>query len=215
MTGSVDPKTGNRNAGLSEMIANGITTGKVYDNIVEKVEIVSAALAEAKKELATLENNEAEQLANLAVNLDYRLAQIKADTLNAVMLTLQERLNLLSRESISGDKQSDAQVAFERTSIALAEARKELVLLESQLGYDRLAMDLDYQVAQEKVDNLNVRMEALTYNLSLLQGGRIDPSEITGYLVAGKSTIPYPVVPGRRQARNFKRQVDCQGNAII
>lgn len=199
LTGYINPETGNYMTGLVELMADGVTQGTVYENVMEKIEAVSVALAEAKKEIAVFDSNPGE---NLVKNLDYRLTQIKVDALNAELVILQERLTLLSRESINRDSQSDTQAAFERTSVALAETRSELKILESQVGYDQLAIDLNYQVAKEKVDNLNDRMEDLARKLSLLLGERAEPSDITGHLVAGKPSIPYPVLPERPQARN-------------
>ncbi len=186
--------------GLAEMIVNG-DTGPVYEDRLEKVETVSAALSEAKKEISILEEVNSSEYQSM--NLDYRLAQTKVDSLNAVLSTLQERLTLLFGESINGDSQAEAQATLERTSAAVVETRKELATLENEMGYDRLAVDLNYKIAQEKVDNLNERMEGLIQNLSLLQGERAVPSEITGYLVAGKPGIPYPVLPERPPAFNI------------
>jgi len=201
MTGWTETSGGEvkRTVGLAEMIVNG-DTGPVYENKLEKVETVSTALAEAKKEIAVLEVNSSK---HLAMNLDYRLAQTEVDTLNAVLSQLHERLTLLSGEMIDGDNGSGAQEAFDRTSAALAEARKELAIMEKEMGYDRLAIDLNYRIAQEKVDNLNNRMEALIQKLSLELEERTVPSEITSYLVAGKSGPPYPVLPERPQPLNI------------
>ena len=98
--------------------------------------------------------------------------------------------------------------------MTLAEARKGLAALENNLGYDRLAVDLEYQVAQEKVDNLSERMEGLTDRLSLLIGENVEKSEVTGYLVAAKPSMPYPLLPERPSAKNTLMMGAIAGIAI-
>jgi hypothetical protein len=181
--------------GLAEMITNGITTGTEYRERLEQIQTVSAALAEARREIAAIDNDSS---GNLTMSRDYRLAQFKVDTLNAELSTLQERLNLLSSQSVNGNSQLDTQTAFDKVSVALAEAKEGLATLESQLGYT----DLDYRIAQDKVNNLDNELANLTTKLSSMLTENVDSVEMTDYFVMGNPSIPIPVLPERVRARN-------------
>ncbi len=188
--------------GLAEMIANGDTSSTEYTNALKKIETTSKALDDAKKELNNLQNQSTQD--QKPASPDYQIAQIKVDTLNAQNSVLQEKMRQLYQQILAeeqGGEQLDLQSVFNKTSAALAEAKKKLSDLESQLGYDRLATDLDYKIAQDKVNNLNTRLEDLTQQLGSLVGGNVNPTE-TDYLVAGNPTIPSPVLPARGRARN-------------
>lgn len=186
--------------GLADMIARGVTTGTTYKETVEKVETASAALSEARRELAILESQSI--INNSAEDLEYQLAQDEVNALNMELSVLQDRLTALSREIIVKENQPDTQEAFERTSAALAEARKELTLLASQPGNEHLSKDLEYRVLQQKIDTLNSELATLTEKLSSLLGDNIDTEEITGFLVVGRPSIPLPVIQERIRGRN-------------
>ena len=197
MTGYVDNNSGSWIIGLAEMIVDGINSGTVYENRIKEVETTSEALAESRRELNNLETQMGR---NSPSTLEYRLAQINVDILSSELSALQERLALLGTVSVTGENPVDMQSDITKIAAALSETKNELTILEEQLGYDRLAVDLDYQVAQEKVDNLNEKLEDLTSKLSSLVGEHIEASEITGYLIAGKPSIPFPLLPERPKA---------------
>jgi LPS O-antigen subunit length determinant protein (WzzB/FepE family) len=85
--------------------------------------------------------------------------------------------------------------------VAIAEAKKELSDLENQSGSSSLAQNLDYQLAQDKVTNLNARLENLTEQLGSLIGVSAETT-VSDYLVAGNPSTPVPVLPERGRARN-------------
>ncbi len=190
----------NDTTGLADMIARGITSGTMYVETTKKVEKVSTALAEAKKELAILESQLGGGISE--VDLDYYIVQAEISTLNTELSVLQVRLIELSRERTQGQNQPDIIVAVERTSIALAEAKKELAILESQSGGDSLAIDLDYQVAQAKISNLNRELANINEISTSLLGDNTDAEGLTDYLVAGNPSLPVPILPERARARN-------------
>jgi hypothetical protein len=188
--------------GLTQLIAAGITSGIEYENIMLEIETTAKALAEAQMEYDDLVNNTNES--SLATNLDYQIAQIKVDMLTSELQALQDKLIPLYTQIINlndENGQSDSQIAFDRISVALAEAKKELETLEYQLGYDPLVAGTDLGLAQEKVNTLNSRLTELTDQLGTLIGEDTESLE-TGYLVAGNPSVPSPVLPERSRARN-------------
>jgi ABC-type phosphate transport system auxiliary subunit len=186
--------------GLAEMIANGDTTSADYIYRQKKVETISNALAEAKKELASVTSQETP---DLSTNADYQIASIKVETLTAELTTLQDNLGKLYQQILDEERadQTDLQTAFSKSSEALASAKTEFSDLEKQLGYDHLAADLNYKIAQDKVDNLDTRLTDLTKQLGDLVGNTSYSSD-ADYLIAGNPTIPSPVLPERGRARN-------------
>jgi len=194
MTGDIET------TGLADMIASGITTGFTYTDLLEKVETAGAALSEARKELAILESQAVSD--SSAENLEYQLTRARADDLSLELSVLRDRLTVLTREILEEEGQPDIQAAFEMTSTALSEARKELAILESQSGNGNSAENLEYQFTQAKIRNLNDKLADLTMKLSFLIGGNVNPAEITDHLIAGNPSMPTPVLPERMRARN-------------
>jgi hypothetical protein len=192
--------TQTRIIGLAEMIANGDTTGPSYTALLEKIDTISQALADAQKKLIDIQSESTQMTMSLA----YQLVKIKTDTLSTQLSILLENAGQLYQQIVAteqGIAQPDTQTVFDKTSAALAEAKVELEDLERQLGYDRLAVQLDYKVAEDKVVNLNARLGDLTEHLGSLVGDNVESSE-TDYLVSGNPTTPYPVLPERGRARN-------------
>jgi hypothetical protein len=185
--------------GLTEMISTGITSGIAYENLMLKIETTAEALAEAQREYDDLTSPQVS-----TTSLGYKIAQMKVDTLTTEFQALQDKLIPLYNQIINLDEgtgPSDSQLAFDRLSIALAEAKKELETFEEQVGYDSISADTNLAAAQDKVENFNYRLEALNKELADLIG--IDVESIdTEYLVAGNPTIPSPVLPERSRARN-------------
>jgi len=194
MTGDIET------TGLADMIASGITTGLIYTDTLEKVETAGAALSEARKELAILESQSGSD--SSAESLEYQLTRARADDLSLELSILRDRLTVLTREILEEESQPDIQAAFEMTSAALSEARKELAILESQSGNGNSAENLEYQFTQAKIRNLNDKLADLTMKLSFLIGGNVNPAEITDHLIAGNPSMPVPELPERMSARN-------------
>jgi hypothetical protein len=189
-------------AGLAQMIANGDTSSTEYFALSDKVNTLSLALANAQKELDNLVKQSTE--VQVSDSLNYQIALIRVDTLNVEMSALKDEVRQLYQQIIDeqrGAPQQDPQSVLVKISEALAEAKKNLENLEIQLGYDRLAVDMDYTIAQDKVTNLTGRLGDLTDQLGALIGGGDELSE-TDYLVAGNPSTPSPILPERGRARN-------------
>ena len=188
--------------GLTEMIATGITSGTAYDNLMLKIETVAEALAEAQQEYDDLMKRASQQ--DPTATLEYQIAKIKVDSLTAELQTLQEKLIPLYDQIMSldgGNSQSDSELAFDRISVALAKAMKDLEELEKQLGYDQVSANTEILAAQDRVNTLTARLEELNIELTALSGYNIESLE-NEYLVAGNPSIPFPVLPERSRARN-------------
>ncbi|HEY98265.1 MAG TPA: hypothetical protein G4O16_08835 [Dehalococcoidia bacterium] len=188
--------------GLTEMIATGITSGTAYDNLMLKIETVAEALAEAQQEYDDLMKRASQQ--DPTATLEYQIAKIKVDSLTAKLQTLQEKLIPLYDQIMSldgGNSQSDSELAFDRISVALAKAMKDLEELEKQLGYDQVSANTEILAAQDRVNTLTARLEELNIELTALSGYNIESLE-NEYLVAGNPSIPFPVLPERSRARN-------------
>lgn len=188
--------------GLNQMILAGTTSGIEYENLMLNIETTAEALAEAQKEYDDLVSRTTQQPSTL--NLDYQIALIEVNTLTAQLDLIQDKLVLLYGQIINLDEengQSGTQTAFDRISIALAEAKEDLNALEKQLGYDPLVADTELMIAQDKVNNLNFRLAELNEQLGALVGSDIESLE-NGYLVAGNPSVPTSVMPERSRARN-------------
>jgi hypothetical protein len=189
-------------AGLAEMISNGDTTSKEYTTAVSKVEATSKALVEAKNERNNILNQYSQN--QTISNPDYQVLQIKISTLNAQQTTLRAKVAQLYQQLLNSegkDTQAEAQTLFSNTNLALIQAKKDLDAMEKKLGYNRLSSNLDVKIAQDKVDNLNSRLETLTKQLGSLVGGNANLLQ-TDYLVAGNPSHPFPVLPERARAKN-------------
>jgi hypothetical protein len=186
--------------GLAEMISSGATTDADYQNTLKKVETTSVALAEAKKEMTVLNAHASDNMTSM--NLDYQLAQIKVNNLEKQMTRLTDKLNLLSSEETSGDSQLGIQATFDRTSLALAEARKELAVLTSQASENITSLNLDYQLAQAKVNSFQNQLTNLNNSLSSSLVDKSGSVEVTDYLSVGKPGLSLPVFPASMRGKN-------------
>jgi hypothetical protein len=181
------------------MIAIGDPTSAEYTTALKSVETTAKNLADAQKQLSEL----LAKTAQTVLSQDYQLAQIKLDTLNTQQTTLTTRLSQLSQQILNADttdNQTNTQAQFNKTSLALAQAKTDLDALETQVGYDRLTTNLNLSIAQNKVSNLNARLLTLTQQLGSLVGGDINSLE-TDYLVAGSPSAAFPVLPTRAKAK--------------
>lgn len=201
------------NPGLAKLIIDGDTMDEPYISVMNKVQITSDALAIAKKELEIIKTP---VTSNQTTNSpEYEIARIRIDTLKTQQSTMRDKLAQLYQKMSGFEENNDREyieTIFNKTSLALTEARQELNNLESQLGYDPLSSDLDVKIAQEKVSTLNTRLETLTLQMSSLVG--TTSSSPVDYLVAGNPTVPYPVLPERARARNILMMGAIVGIAV-
>lgn len=186
--------------GLAEMIVSGISAGTTYTNTLKKVEAASAALSEARTELAILESQSGD--GRSAVDLDYEVAQSKVNNLNMQLSALKERLTILALVGVNKENWQEAQTSFDRISEALSEARTELATLESLESSERFALDLEYQVAQTKIDNLNRELTRLGEVLSSSFGSTTDVLEAIDFLAVKSPSQPLPILPDRMKLRD-------------
>ena len=174
---------------MTEMAVQ-IAVGKSGKSVGEDINRISSALVEARNELDFLESQSGD--GGVAENLDHQLAQATVDNLNMEIYALRERLVSLVNESAPQEYEQDIQMIFERISIALAEARNELAILESQSS-SISAEDLNYQMAQAKVDNLNRELILLNDKLSSSLVSNTETSEEIDFLAVGNPSMPVPV----------------------
>ena len=189
------------NPGLVHLIATGATGTTGYIDTQKQVDKISEVLVQTQNELATLQS----QSGSITLENDpaYQLALANVDSLKDQQSALRQRLTSLALDGRLEDSQPSTQAAFEMTSAALAEAKKEMAALkDSQSGSDSLVENLDYQVALNKADNLNKQLATLTGQLSSMVGDTFNPADVTNYLAAGNPSMPLPVMPARMRVRN-------------
>ncbi len=173
-------------------------TGNSYKNTLKAISRINSTLIYTRKELATLENTSSDS--DLVLDSDYLIARAEVDNLNMELTALIERLTMLARESVGVGEvisSSDPQAAFDRVSVALAEARKELATLDNTSVTDSVAADLDYQLAQAKIQSLNKELTALNTKLISSLVSSNSGVEIADYFAVQKPDAPTPVVPMR------------------
>jgi hypothetical protein len=187
------------NPGLAGLIAVGADQSAVNSTMLS-VQAVGDELAKAKRELDTMKNNA--DYSNLDNNLDYQLAQDKVTTLENSLASLRNKLSVLNSQRTSGQQQSETKAAFDRTSIALAQAKQELADVSGTSSEDYLKNSLEYQVAQSKVDTLNDQLSTLNDKLSSTLVASIETSNTVDYLAVGNPSIPSLVFPSRMRIRN-------------
>ncbi len=199
---SLDLELDRRMTELAVLVAEGAAGNDYsysysYTNTISAVERTSTALAEARKELAVLEAQI--DFDNLAQDLEYQLAEGKVVNLSKELSTLGLKL---TSSSTWGQGFRDDQAAFERTSTALAKARREVASLKGQAGFGLSAEDLDYQIAKTKVGNLNKELAGLNVRLSSSLAKTVDESATIDYLAVENPSMPLPVLPERMRMRN-------------
>ena len=196
MNGRIDAETGLPITGLAEMIATGTTTGTAYEIAKYQLDTTSQALANDRKQLAVLESNANKNQVQLS--LDIRIAQAELDTQNARLAVLLEDLQSLTYESDATNNLEK----YDKTSTALSKARQELAALEIKLTGTQLPQNLDYQVAQSRIDTLNNELSVLNDSLSstfVSTGGALAAIDS---LAIGNPSVPEVLFPDRVKARN-------------
>jgi hypothetical protein len=185
--------------GLVEMISSDVTTSQLYKDTLKKVQTTSAALSEAKMQLALLESQAISS--NESNDVDYKLTKMKVESLRTQLTKLTDKLALLDSQEISGETQEDIQVTFDRTANALADARKQMDILKSQAG-ETTFVNLEYTLAQSRVKSLEAELNSLNENLSSSLADEGNSPRVSEYLSVGKSALTIPVPPERMRGRN-------------
>ncbi|MGA3094418.1 MAG: hypothetical protein ABSD79_03420 [Dehalococcoidales bacterium] len=188
--------------GLVDLVAGGISSDAAsYTDLSNKIYTTSSDLAAARKDLAEFN---AQSSNNTTSDVNYQLAKNKVSALNAEMSVLVDKLTALDRNMAGGGTLQNAQTqtAFDRTSVALAEAKKQLDALQNQPTNYTLPDTLDYQLAKDKVNDLNKLLATVSSQANSMIGGNTAPPESVNYLVAGNPSLPTPVLPERMRARN-------------
>jgi hypothetical protein len=196
MNGRIDAETGLPITGLAEMIATGTTSGAAYEYAKNQLDTASQALADDRKQLAVLESNANEN--QIQLSLDIRIAQTELDTQNTRLEVLLEDLQSLVYESDAADNLEK----YDKTSTALGKARQELAALEIKLASSQLSQNLDYQIAQSRIDTLNNELSVLNDSLSstfVSTGGALAAIDS---LAIGNPSVPEVLFPDRVKARN-------------
>jgi hypothetical protein len=186
--------------GLADMIARDITSSSAYSDTVKKIETASKALAEAKNELAILQSQVDDDTSE--VNIDYYILQSEIGTLNTQLSVLQVRLIELSRERIQDKNQYNVLAALERTSEALAEAKKELRIYETSTEVDFLEQKLAYDNAQSRVEELRSLIDQLTRSMARLS---VTDTQSSGTIIVknlAEPSVPTFITPERVRGRN-------------
>jgi len=181
-----------------------------YQKTLQQVVTISAALAKAEQELQALELKKRDISKDAtAIMLNTKINALQAE-INKLMTGWVDikadgrRINKIGLAELiaNGDNSSsvykDRLATVQRASTALAEAKKELAILENQASDARLAEDLDYQLAQTKVENLNKELASVNEKLDTLLISDIGISEvISDYFIVETPDIPMPVLPVR------------------
>lgn len=177
--------------GLAEMIANNIT-GETYEKLLGSLKNITGEIVKTRNEITTVET----QLKDLNSALEIDRVIIQAE-----IVSLSDDLDTLLSNLPSTTAEHDAntvQEAFDRTSIALAEAKKEIALLESNVESETIRYeDLEYRMAQTKVDNLYTELGILNDSLNSFLVDEADEPEIEN-LAIGVPEMPTPVTAGSR-----------------
>ncbi|MFA5309033.1 MAG: hypothetical protein WC370_06055 [Dehalococcoidales bacterium] len=189
--------------GLVTMIAQGMTeSDPQYATALNLINQTSESLVKARQDVAVLQSRITDST-DLVLSQDYLLAQAKVDNLRAQLSDTTNKLASLTLQSTAGLGQLTLQQSFDLTSVALTDARSQLAELESSHANSAyVSADLDYQLAQAKVDTLTSQLGSLTASMTALVASDVDTVGITDSLVAGNPSIPVPVLPEKIRMRN-------------
>jgi hypothetical protein len=185
--------------GLTELITAGISAGSVYDNLMEKIAVTSQALSQARREYDEIVSSSTEQSGEMSQ--EYQLAQIKVNTLNDELVSLQEELASVHSQIIELST-GNIESTYRDTLEALNNAKAELEALEDEMGYDRLYNEIEYQTTLDIIDRLNSRVGTLNEQLGSLVGENVENTD-TGFLVVGSPSSPTPLLMQRDRARDI------------
>ena len=187
--------------GLTQLIIDGTTSGPIYNDLMNKIETTSQALAEAKGEYDLIISATMPQ--STVISPEYQLAQMKVGILTNELADLEEELSAIYTQMITlNSENGDIESAYNNTLVALNQAKEERETLENQLEYDRLYSDIEYQITQDKINNLNRQVVSLNDELGSLVGDNVESID-TRYLVVGNPSTPTVLLPQRDRARDI------------
>ena len=82
------------------------------------------------------------------------------------------------------------------------QTKEELETLENQQGYDSLYSDIEYEITQDKINNLNSQVVSLNDELGSLVGDNVESID-TRFLVVGNPSTPTVLLPQRDRVRDI------------
>ncbi|HEY40929.1 MAG TPA: hypothetical protein G4O18_03615 [Dehalococcoidia bacterium] len=163
-----------------------------YEFLVEDIDNVMQILLEAEQELADLSLESA--TSSIDNDPTYIALAAKVTALETQLSRQAENLATLIATGDSSENYVDAVKSVERTSEALAEAKSELAILRAQSDIDYTGQNLDYQIAEARVDNLISELAELTDRITSLLTGNGDEPTALEYIVVGKPSSPVPSI---------------------
>jgi hypothetical protein len=172
-----------------------------YQNTLQAIEATKTALLEAQQKLSNLTP---EGIANsiendptyIVLDAKIRALEVQLDRLTPGLADI-----VVSSNSTDTAYTDIIMAAVNRTSAALADAKKELAIMETQWANGYSTLNLEYQLTQDQVNNLNNQLTSLNEKQDSLLVNSTDTSELTGYIIIGNPDIPTsPVVPLKLEA---------------
>ena len=141
-----------------------------YQNTLEEMESVREALVETEQELTTLQKQMFASDINNNPDLIVLNAKVRGLKLEIELQTT-ELVSLIVRDITSGWEYDKIYKNLERISDALAEAEKELADMKAQFSTRYLVLELEYEAAKSKFENLNRTLASLTEKLNRSRSG--------------------------------------------
>jgi hypothetical protein len=172
-----------------------------YENTLAEIETTRTILLEAQKKLGGMELQAVAE--DLSGNPDYLALSATVGALKLQLNTEAVELASIVALGDTGQAYMDKLSAFRRTAEALAEAQRDIAILETQTTVNRLTENLDYQILRGKVDNLNADLASLSDKAISLSDPSVSEAEVMNYLAVGNPTAPVPVPPERMRLRNM------------
>jgi hypothetical protein len=167
-----------------------------YQNTLTEIDGVKAALSQAQEELSSLTLDGAPY--GTTDNPDY--ISVKSE-ITALEFRLSQ-LNTMQGWAMAAGSSGENPVEIADISKTLAEDYRKLAIIQANADVKYSDKNLDYKIAQAKVDALNTELTTLITKLSTSLGGSAEVPEIAGYLVLGSASMPSPILPERMRARN-------------
>ncbi|UCB42537.1 MAG: hypothetical protein JSV77_08790 [Dehalococcoidales bacterium] len=171
-----------------------------YELLVEDIEDIQQALLEAQEDLASYSLESA--TSSISSDPTYIALSAKVAALQTELGRQAEQMAMLIAIGDQSQAYLEAVTAVEMASFALAEARSELAVLEAQHNIDYTEQDFAYQVAQAKVDNLNIELARLSTRATTLLTESTEEPNTLDYIAVGTPSSPVPSIPDRIRGRD-------------
>jgi hypothetical protein len=163
-----------------------------YELLVGNIDAVKQSLLEAEQELADFSLESA--TSDIENDPTYIALAATVSALESQLAYQAGELATLIAIGDSSENYVDAVESVERTSAALAEAKSELAVLRAQSDIDFTGLNLDYQIAEARVENLSSELAELTDRMTSLLTGNGDEPTALEYLVVGTPSTPIPSI---------------------